>query len=303
MSLAESFDQLTVGDIAEFIRVGKEEHLQLDFKTINNPNFTARDDRKNLAKCISGFANSAGGVVIWGVDARENAQGIDCAVATAEINQLRLFIARLNEFSGQSASPVVDGIRHKAIETAGDRGYAVTLVPESGSGPHMAKLGEDRYYKRPGHQFYRMEHFDLEDMFGRRQRPDLSITINNRREPNNPDHEQLEVMILNVGRAVARHVGFFAEMQGATIVRARQILNVSHLNDGRQVFNYTNNTDVFHPNRVANRIGTVVFQRTNVDEDVSITFTYYCERMKPKKDSISLRPEPPAVPPNPIEPH
>lgn len=29
----------------------------------------------------------------------------------------------------------------------------------------MAKLEEDRYYKRSGDSFYRMEHFDLEDMF------------------------------------------------------------------------------------------------------------------------------------------
>ena len=40
----------------------------------------------------------------------------------------------------------------------------------------MAKLGEDRYYKRSGDSFYRMEHFDLEDMFGRRKRPVLSLT-------------------------------------------------------------------------------------------------------------------------------
>ena len=30
----------------------------------------------------------------------------------------------------------------------------------------MAKLGEDRYYKRSGDSFRKMEHFDLEDMFG-----------------------------------------------------------------------------------------------------------------------------------------
>ena len=41
----------------------------------------------------------------------------------------------------------------------------------------MAKAGEDRYYKRSGASFYRMEHFDLEDMFGRRLKPKLNTVV------------------------------------------------------------------------------------------------------------------------------
>lgn len=40
----------------------------------------------------------------------------------------------------------------------------------------MAKLGEDRYYKRSGASFYKMEHFDIADMFARRRRPNLVVT-------------------------------------------------------------------------------------------------------------------------------
>ena len=40
----------------------------------------------------------------------------------------------------------------------------------------MAKLGENRYYKRSGDSFYQMEHFDLEDMFGRRRKPKLKMS-------------------------------------------------------------------------------------------------------------------------------
>ena len=39
----------------------------------------------------------------------------------------------------------------------------------------MAKGGEDRYYKRSGDSFHRMEHFDIEDMFGRRKKPKLIL--------------------------------------------------------------------------------------------------------------------------------
>jgi predicted HTH transcriptional regulator len=177
MNLSETFDRLGLKEIDEFLELRQEEHLQLDFKTINNANLNGSDDKRSLAKCISGFANSSGGIIVWGVDARKNAQDVDCAVGRKEIEPIKLFLSRLNALTGQAVSPIVDGIQHRAIETTGNSGFAITLVPETESGPHMAKLGEDRYYKRSGDSFYKMEHFDLEDMFGRRQKPNLGLEI------------------------------------------------------------------------------------------------------------------------------
>ncbi len=292
MNLAELFDQLTVFDMTEFVRLRKEEHLQLDFKTVNDSSID-KDGRKNLAKYISGFANSAGGIIVWGIDARRDSHGIDCAIDAPQINQLGQFVARLNELSGQSTSPVVDGVRHKAIETSSDQGYAVTLIPESGSGPHMAKLGEDRYYKRNGQQFLKMEHFDLEDMFGRRQKPDLKINISKSRDINPPFHEQMNILVINSGRALARHVGFFAVVEGARIIRVEHIQDFSHLNNGRQTVSYANDQSVFHPSGIPTQVGSVIFERTSVDETVTINMTYYCEHMMPQRNSILMPPETP----------
>jgi hypothetical protein len=176
MTLAEQFEALALTDLNSYLATGQEENLSLDFKTINRAELTHNDDKKNLAKALSGFSNSSGGLLVWGIIARKNADGVDCAFGTQEVDSLPLFISRLNELTGSAVSPIAEGVRHKAIPPAADRGFAVTLVPESDSGPHMAKLGEDRYYKRSGDSFYRMEHFDLEDMFGRRKKPKLNLT-------------------------------------------------------------------------------------------------------------------------------
>jgi hypothetical protein len=158
-----------------------------------------------LAKCLSGFANSNGGIIVWGIDVRKNEQGVDYASTAAEIAPVKLFLSRLNEFTGEAISPIVDGVRHKIIETTPDRGFGVTLVPESISGPNMAKLGEDRYYKRSGDSFYRMEHFNLEDMFGRRQT--LHLKTHLRVDPVPEDsQEEVQITLENDGRAIAKHV-------------------------------------------------------------------------------------------------
>lgn len=175
MDLSNLFESLRMDDINEFISSMQEENLNLDFKTINNSNLTNNDDKRNLAKVLSGFANSNGGLVIWGVEAKKNNQGVDCATSFKEVDNLNLFMSRLNEFTGMAVSPIVDGVKHRAIETGNGKGIVITYVPESQSGPHMAKMGEDRYYKRSGDSFYRLEHFDLEDMFGRRPKPKLEF--------------------------------------------------------------------------------------------------------------------------------
>lgn len=207
MSLEDQFNQLSLQALDDFITNDQEEHLQLDFKTISRANLSSRDDRKNLAVAISGFANSEGGLIIWGINARKNASGVDCASGKQEIDSLTQFITRLNQFTGQAVSPLVDGIQHREIPASNDKGFAVTIVPESDSGPHMAKLGEDRYYKRSGDSFYRMEHFDIEDMFGRRRRPRLSLTteVTEIRRHGKPDAELLILMsIENRGRGTAK---------------------------------------------------------------------------------------------------
>src|SRR5208282_5504396 len=97
----------------------------------------------NLAKAVSGFANSDGGIVIWGVDTRRNTEGIDCAVAAPGLLDVARFVNKLNEYTRTVTSPSVTGVEHRAIMEA--PGFAITLVPASDSGFHMAKLGEDRY--------------------------------------------------------------------------------------------------------------------------------------------------------------
>ena len=89
MTLAATFDALSAADIANFIANGQEEHLQLDFKTVTGPALNARDDRKNLAVAMSGFANSSGGLIVWGVVARKNEAGIDCATEPSLITPVQ----------------------------------------------------------------------------------------------------------------------------------------------------------------------------------------------------------------------
>ena len=217
MSLLALFESINDVELSGYLSSQQEEHLHLDFKTIKSASLASSDDRKNLAAAISGFANSAGGLVIWGVEARKNPDGVDCAIGLAPIDQIQLLVSRLNSLTGEATDPTVEGVRHRFIEIGSGRGYAISLVPESASGPHMAKLGENRYYKRIGDGFYKMEHYDIADMFGRRRKPKLSVFY---RVVGTHGNAEIHLGLRNDGRATAR-APFFAFQNEGPLQRSR----------------------------------------------------------------------------------
>src|SRR5215469_7521481 len=65
-------------EIDQLIQDRHSEELFLDFKRSADGGSGRRfhdDDRRNLARAISGFANSEGGIIIWGVDCRDQGSG------------------------------------------------------------------------------------------------------------------------------------------------------------------------------------------------------------------------------------
>lgn len=235
MTLFEEFKNISLETIDQYIEFRKEENVTLDFKILNNAKLTSKDDKKNLAKALSGFANSAGGIIIWGVDARKNENGIDCAVGKNEIYPLSLLVSRLNELTGDAVSPIIGKVFHNKIEIANDKGFATTYVPECFTGPHMAKLGEDRYYKRSGDSFYRMEHFDIADMFGRRKRPVLQLKT---RISGNQKCPKIIIGIENTGKGSAKAPFLAFKTSPSPWVRDLYGLDGNH-NDGMKRINHT----------------------------------------------------------------
>lgn len=229
MTYLTNFETLTLLDMEEFVARRQEENLHLDFKLVKDASLSSADDKKNLACALSGFANSSGGLIVWGVDARKNSDGVDCAVALRPVEQVSLLVGRLNSLTGEGVDPSVNQVQHRAIETEGGRGYALTVVPESETGPHMAKLGENRYYKRIGDGFYKMEHYDIADMFGRRRRPKLKVFY---RVVGVGQQAEVHLGLRNDGRATARAPFFAFETEG-TLLRSRYGLD-GNGNEGLQ---------------------------------------------------------------------
>lgn len=188
-------------------------------------------DKKNLAKAISGFANSNGGVLIWGLE--------DKKLAPRPIDNISRFSSNLLSQAVQCTDPPVsdiDIVFISANDTPSSAGYAILYIPESSLPPHRVILKNPevrgRYYFRTGDSFIEATHTQLEDMFGRRPKPLLSLTsriavssITDRRIVD----LDIYIEITNSGRGVAKYPYLAVEFQSPHDVHNHGPIGLSQL--------------------------------------------------------------------------
>lgn len=132
----------TESEILDF-KLSKNQGLPLDF-----------DDKVNISKSISGFANSGGGVLVWGVYCAEDEQKIDRVIDLRPIENIRAFETAVINASSQLVEPRLQKIRYHIIPTDEFSGYLVMLIPDSKEFliQSITKKGKG-FYERVGTSF------------------------------------------------------------------------------------------------------------------------------------------------------
>jgi hypothetical protein len=165
-----------IAAIDDFISTRKSEELFLDFKRSSNNGagkFLDQKDRNNLAEAISGFGNSEGGVIIWGIDCSKDVDYADVARAKFPIENVKRFVSWLeNAVSGCTVPPHSGVLHYPIVINDKEDGFAVTYIPKSDHAPHQV-VGELKYYMRAGSSFSAVPHGVLAGMFGRMPQPHI----------------------------------------------------------------------------------------------------------------------------------
>lgn len=164
-----------------FILTRQSEELFLDFKrsTDNGArHFLNQNDRDALAKGISGFGNSEGGLIVWGVDCSRDSDSADVAHAKVPIENPVRFLSWLEGAVSGCTVPPHPGVRHNVLTIEGSSaGFVITYVPKSELAPHQC-VRPLQYYMRAGSSFQPVPHGVLAGMFGRRPQPNVYAMFN-----------------------------------------------------------------------------------------------------------------------------
>jgi hypothetical protein len=177
------FAQIRAGGAAEISSMVADRVVEesfLDYKsssTVLPSNALSDTDRGSLAKAISGFANSDGGVIVWGVGCRRTAKG-DVPDRMIPISHPPILKALLDNAVGGLTLPSHSGVEsvHLLNQTGAD-GFVVTLVPSGLHVPYRAIYPRQDYYIRAGASFLSAPHAVVAGLFGRRPQSSVQLAI------------------------------------------------------------------------------------------------------------------------------
>lgn len=173
-----------------------EESINIDYKA--GEALDKADKKKaEISKDVSAFANSNGGIIIYGINELHHKPSsisfIDGTVFTKEW---------LEQIITSTIHRTITGVKIFPLRKDGDikKTIYVVQIPESISAPHMAK--DKRFYRRYNFESVFMDEYEVRNLYSKKSTADLSIeTIRVSIEAD--DHETsrftMEVDIENIG--------------------------------------------------------------------------------------------------------
>jgi hypothetical protein len=160
----------SIADVEKMIQDQVQENVHLDYKRSAAIRRGSRE-RDDIAKDVSAFANSDGGVLIYGVEEKDQLPvTIDGGVVDAECSREWIEAAIMT-----GITPRIDYFRILPLPLAAGRTIYVIEVAKTFRGPHQAS--DKRYYKRHNFKSVPMEDYEINDVRNRRERLSPLITF------------------------------------------------------------------------------------------------------------------------------
>jgi hypothetical protein len=290
------FDNLsTIADVQALIDATERESDVLDYKKASNP----FGNTNEISKDVSAFANSSGGVMIFGVSTDDQDKTKPVKIEGVHHKNRETFDRVVNS----QIRPLIKGIQVKMIPPDSPK-VMVVYVPQSDEAPHQ-NGGDNKYYRRSGVESLPMSHDLVALYFGRRSAPVLSLRFDpiTRIErfdgdPAMSNHWQIRVFIENTGKRVAKYVKVLLYMlkEAATKFEVYEsghtTSRIDHLHKEQYVVQFTENDGLVHPNeRTAMfklQMRVAYSYAENHGQDPFIKWRIYCDEMEAKEGSITL---------------
>jgi hypothetical protein len=161
----------TRADLEKLIADDVQESLTLDYKA--SPALSKQDKGRNeISKDVSAFANSAGGMIVYGITEKsQHPEAIDEGADDAVISR-----EWLEQTINSTIQPRVQGIVIRQIALVEGRSAYVIEIPQATSlAPHQAN--DQKYYRRFNFQSVAMADYEIRDTLKRATTPDLFLTV------------------------------------------------------------------------------------------------------------------------------
>ena len=167
-----------------FVQTKKCESDFLEFKGAGR--IQDKQAKEYWSRVLSGFANTEGGVLIWGISTTQipmpddPSRRIDAASGLDLVPNPQSFMQMLKDVKLEATVHPVGGVEYASWDVRQDdaSGFVVCLIPEGANKPYRAALDPAKqYFQRIGDSFTHISHSMLASLFYPRAVPQLQLAI------------------------------------------------------------------------------------------------------------------------------
>lgn len=284
--------------------IGTQENLFIDFKETRGINGRISDnDKKNFSKAASGFAHQEGGVIVWGIEARKDQDGVDQVINLKPIQDIKIFKQELDDYVKNATEPIVDGIVSRIIfandNAESNKGFLVSYFPKSYREHRAIYKESSGFYKRHGAGFSLLTTAEIKALFFRNLSPELKLEI---KKKDGDSALRLDFFVKNNGRGIGKFVALdlkFSFAEGAKLPKIDWYDGEGHydfklgtlinsLQSANEKYFVTNSNIVVYPGHELSLCRVFLTLDNNAIVPNHILYKIFSEHMIPEEGSITF---------------
>ena len=198
--------------IIDYIKNGIEENKHLDYKAADA---LGKSDgcKKEISKDVSAFANSDGGIIIYGIKEFDDPQKKHLPEKIDPINRLIYSKEWLENIITGNISPIIDKISITPVTIDDELNHCVYVVEiDKSNTAHQSS--DNRYYKRREFKSSPMDDWEVKDVINRSTKPIIEVILKAHKNryidrvlTGSPS--QIKLLMRNTGNSAVSHINCY----------------------------------------------------------------------------------------------
>lgn len=280
----------TYRDLERFIDEGEAESLYLECKTQRGVKL-ARGTIVNFAQALSGFSNTSGGIILWGMDTvREPQTGLDILTQIVPIGNCTAFLRNLKNKVPVLTAPWVPGIEGKIIrkKQSDAQGVVVSYIPQTNGDP-VQSLIDKVFYFRAGDQFVEAPFDMIKRLFTSVGSPDIHLNVDKNSIKKKGDNFEVPITLKNEASAMGEYVVIGLEVVNHSDCEFLQCVrfdDASEINPGKRFFSLTLPSTLHKGMNL--HVGAIRVKLVGRKRKLTTLATIFAKNMMPRKAKTEI---------------
>lgn len=278
----------TLDKISQHIKDGIEENIHLDYKGAGSI-AKSGEKKKEISKDVSAFANSDGGVIIYGVREFDEDGKTHLPEKIDPIDANEFSKEWLEQIINSTISPTIPNVLITPIQIGKKEDNQVIYVLEIPKSNTAHQMNDKRYYRRYNFQSIAMEDWEIKDIINRLSKTQVKLHFTStpskdflKRHQNIPKII-IEIWVSNSGNKVIKYLDCYMTGNADTAknlykptVNDKFEKHYSNIVEreatiGEDTFVISSEREVILPN-TSRKIGQIVISNKFIEEDSIIKF-------------------------------